>query len=198
MHADEDADAEHDSGGGQQPAQQVLARVGPTDEAEQNHAWRYFLADVGNDVAVAQADRARAAFGHGVIVRDHQHRRAQAVVQIVNQLQDLRAGVGVQIAGGLIGKQNRREDAERAGDGHALALAAGEFVGQVIEAGAQLHEFEQLAGALVDLFAGPSAQVQRQRDVFQAGQRRQQVEELENETDLVAAHAREVVVAERR
>ena len=42
---------------------------------------------------------------------------------------------GVEIAGGLIGQQDRREDAERAGDGYALALAAGEFVGQMVQAG---------------------------------------------------------------
>ena len=41
-----------------------------------------------------------------------------------------------------------------AGDGHTLALAAGELVGQVVEAVAELDEFEQLAGALIDLARG--------------------------------------------
>ena len=40
--------------------------------------------------------------------------------------------------------------------------------------------------------------MQRQRDVLQARQRRQQVEELEDESDLVAPHARQLVVAEFR
>ena len=38
VHADEDADAEDDAGRGQQPAQQMFARVGPTDEPQQPHA----------------------------------------------------------------------------------------------------------------------------------------------------------------
>ena len=63
-------------------------------------------------------------------------------------------------------------------------------------AGAELDERQQLARALVDFRARPAAQVQRQADILQADQRRQQVEELEDEADLVAAHARQVVVGE--
>src|SRR5262249_8991421 len=54
------------------------------------------------------------------------------------------------------------------------------------------------SSAVVDFLARPSAEVQRQRDVFDRGQRRQQVEELKNESDLVAADARKIVIAERR
>src|SRR5262249_37876751 len=41
---------------------------------------------------------------------------------------------------------------------------------------------------------GPSAQVQRQADVLETRERRQQVEELEDEADLVATDLRQVVV----
>ena len=72
-------------------------------------------------------------------MRDHQNRGAETLVQVVNQFQNLRARVCVEISGGLIGEQHRWIDAQRAGDGHALALTAGEFVGQMIEARTQLH-----------------------------------------------------------
>ena len=45
-----------------------------------------------------ECDGPRAAFGYRLIVGDDQHRRAQAIMQIVNQLQNLRAGCAVQIA----------------------------------------------------------------------------------------------------
>ena len=120
---------------GQQTSQQMLARVRPTDQPQQNHrATSSRRPDVREHPAVAQLDGPRAALRHRLVVRDHQHRRSQPVVQIVDQLQDLRAGLRIQIAGGLIGQQNRRINAQRACDRHALALAAGEFVGQVIQA----------------------------------------------------------------
>ena len=66
----------------------------------------------------------------------------------------------------------------------------------MVHARLELNEREQLAGALFDSLARPSAQVQREADVFERRQRRQQVEELEDESDLVAAHPRQVVVGE--
>ena len=57
----------------------------------------------------------------------------------------------VQIAGRLVGQQHGRIEGQRARDGHALPLAAGKFVGQVIEAVAELHQLQQFARAGVDL-----------------------------------------------
>ena len=112
-------------------------------------------------------------------------------MQIANQREDLVAGRGVEVAGRFVGEQDRRIDRQRAGDRDALALAARELVGQVLQAVAELHERQQLARALVDFPARPATQVQRQADVLEARQRRQQVEELEDEADLVAADARQ-------
>src|SRR5205085_1333445 len=53
---------------------------------------------------------------------------------------------------------------------------------------------EQLLGALVDFVARPAAKVQRNRDVLTAGECRQEIEELKNKPDLVAADARQGVV----
>src|SRR5439155_12266065 len=127
-----------------------------------------------------------------------QHGGALAIVQVMHQLQDLRAGMSVQTAGGLIGQQNRWKNAERARDGDPLPLAARKFVRQMIGARRQLHQLQQLTGALVDLLAGPAAQVQRKRDIFERRKRRQQVEELENETDLTAAHPSQLIVVKLR
>ena len=66
----------------------------------------------------------------------------------------------------------------------------------VLEAVPELHEFEQLARAVGRLAPRPPAQMQRQRHVLDTGERRQQVEELEDEADLVTAHAGQAVVRE--
>ena len=117
-------------------------------------------------------------------------------VQIANQRENLLAGVRVEIAGRLVGEQDRRIDRQRARDRDALALAAGQLLRQVLQAVAELHQSQQLARALVDLLARPAAQVQRQADVLEARQRRQQVEELKDEADLVAPDARQLVVGQ--
>ena len=122
------------------------------------------------DARVAQGDGARAAFGDAGIVRDDQDGGAQALVEIADEVEDFGAGVGVEVAGRLIGQQDGRMKGQRARDGDALPLAAGKFVGQVIEAVAELHEVQQLARAAVDLRRGQSFQVQGQGDVFHAGQ----------------------------
>jgi hypothetical protein len=117
-------------------------------------------------------------------------------MQIPYERQDLVAGAGVEVPGRLVGQQHRWIDRERTRDGDALTLTARELVGQVLQAMGELHERQELAGALVDFQPRPAAQVQRKTDVFQAGERRQEVEELEDEPDLVPSDAGQVVVRE--
>ena len=52
-------------------------------------------------------------------------------VELVEEGHDLIAGVGVEVAGGLVGEDDGGLVDEGAGDGDALALAAGELVGLV-------------------------------------------------------------------
>ena len=57
---------------------------------------------------------------------------------------------------------------------------------------------QQLARAFLDFLLRPAAQMQRNGDVFDAGQGGQQIEELKNESDLVAAQARQFIVGQAR
>jgi hypothetical protein len=83
-----------------------------------------------------------------------------------------------------------------AGDGYALALAAGELVGLVVHAGAEPDLGEDLLGAL-DACAGGCAVVDEgQLDVMQGGGAGEQVEGLEDEADLLVADAGELIVVE--
>ena len=73
--------------------------------------------------------------GDRMVVRDRHDRRARRV-QLLQQREDVRAGAGVQVAGGLVGEQDRRAADQRPGDRHALALAARELRRRVRRAGA--------------------------------------------------------------
>jgi len=61
------------------------------------------------------------------IVRDQQHRHVQSLLQVAQQLQDLRLGRHIEGGGRLVGDQQLGPAAERDGDHHALPHAAGQF-----------------------------------------------------------------------
>ena len=69
---------------------------------------------------------------HRLVVGGHQHGRA-GPVDPVEQPHDVDARLGIEVAGRLVGQQQRRMVDERARDRDALLLAAGELVGVVVE-----------------------------------------------------------------
>ncbi len=117
-------------------------------------------------------------------------------MELADEGEDFDAGVGVEIAGGFIGEKDGGIGGEGAGDGDTLPLAAGEFFGEVVEALFEFDEGEEFAGAVVNFGRGPATQVEREGDVFQAGESGEEVEELEDEADFVAADAGELVVGD--
>jgi hypothetical protein len=64
---------------------------------------------------------------HAEVVRDQQHRHVEFLLQILDELQDLRLDGDVERGGGLIGDQQRRAADQRHGDHGALAQAAGKL-----------------------------------------------------------------------
>ena len=62
------------------------------------------------------------------IVRDEQHRQAEPVLQIEQQVDDLRLHGDVERRHRLVGHHQRRIERQRARDADALALAAAEGV----------------------------------------------------------------------
>ena len=98
------------------------------------------------------------------VVGDQQHRHAEALLQLAQQLQDLRLDRHVEGGGGLVGDQQIWLAGERHGDHHPLALATRELVGERLEAPrglAERHQLQQLLRADERLPLG-QAPVQRQ------------------------------------
>ena len=67
-----------------------------------------------------------------------------AAVQVAQNLEDGFGVLSVQIAGGLVGQENRRMIHDGAGDGDALLLAAGERVRFVVQALVDAEQAENL------------------------------------------------------
>ena len=85
-------------------------------------------------------------------------------------------------------------DRERARHGNALLLTAGELRRAVRQPVAQAHRVDD---AVEPLLVGVAARERhRQRDVLDRGERRDQVERLEHEPDLVPADLGELLLGE--
>ncbi len=125
-------------------------------------------------------------------MRDHHDRLAQLADGVAEEGEDLGAGAGVEIAGGLVGEDDVGLARQRAGAGDALLLAAGELARPVREAAGEAdgvhHGVQPL---LVDLAAGD---VHREGDVLERRQGGQQVERLEDEADVIAAQLGQLLV----
>src|ERR1039458_9967859 len=80
------------------------------------------------------------------------------------------------------------------GNGHALALTAGKFVGLVMYAVGQTDLRERVERDLAALLRGHAGVNQRQFDVVQRIRARQQVEGLEDKPDFAVADFGELVV----
>jgi hypothetical protein len=112
-------------------------------------------------------------------------------VQIEEHLAHCRSGVPIQIAGGLIGKYEGGALDEGAGDGHALALAAGQFRGPVIKPPGQPNPSEKLPGPNLVLGTVVRSNQSRDQNVFQYRALRQEVVVLKNEADMTVAEIRQ-------
>ena len=112
---------------------------------------------VGDHAAVAQGDEAVGMRGEGGIVGHEHQGAAERAVEPHDQLDDLLAGGGVEIAGGLVGEEERRPARHRARHRHPLLLAAGELDRVVLRAVAEAQLGEEARGRARGRRARPPA-----------------------------------------
>ncbi len=90
-----------------------------------------FLRHVGefvlDQLAVFQPQHAVHALGQFVVVRGDDGDDAGLADELQELLEDALGGLGVEIAGRLVGEQDQRGVGDGAGDGDALLLAAGQL-----------------------------------------------------------------------
>ena len=102
-----------------------------------------------------------------LVVGDEDRRHVHLVVEVAQPGAQVLADLGVERAEGLVEQQHLRLDRERPGQGHALALAAGELGGVAVGEPVELDQAQQLVDPVGDLAAsstcGSSARRRRSR-----------------------------------
>ena len=150
------------------------------------------LFGVAHHFAVHQGKDAVGLLRDGQIVRDQDQRDAEFVPHLPQQRKHFAAGLGVQVAGGLVGKEYGGLVGQRAGDGNALLLAAGKRAGQVVHAVADFQHVDQMAD--VGLVRRALIEHHGQQDVLVTRQLAHQVVCLEHKAEPAAAQHRKLVV----
>src|SRR5438128_5802606 len=117
----------------------------------------------------------------GVVGR-HDERRAE-LLHAREELDDLPARDGVEVASRLVGDENPRAIDERAGDGDALLLAARELAREMPAASREPHERERPVGLLADHTTLVPGDEERERDVLRDRLGREELEVLEHHAD---------------
>jgi hypothetical protein len=144
------------------------------------------------DFAVAHVEDAVGDLGGLGVVGDHEDGLAELAAGLAEHLEDGVGVFGVEIAGGLVGEDYGGAIDEGAGDGYALLLATGELVGAVVKTALNAEHLGEVGEErLVQFFfLGRSKMGDVVSDFYIAhgGERRQEVEALEDKADLGATH----------
>ena len=117
--------------------------------------------------------------------------------ELAEQFEDAGGGFAVEVAGRLVGDEERRIGDDGAGDGDALFLAAGKFGRRVVHAVAETDQRQRGSppGRGVP-FSTCGESSKRQLHVFESGENRHEVIELEDVTDVFGAPAGEIAAGE--
>ncbi|MDF3052464.1 MAG: hypothetical protein K0S19_569 [Geminicoccaceae bacterium] len=100
------------------------------------------------------------------------------------QLHDRLAIGRIEVSGRLVGQQNGGIAGHRSGHGHPLLLAARELGGKVLHPVGHPDPFQGRLHSALPVFSGKPPIRERQLDVLVNGEIADQVEGLENESDL--------------
>src|SRR6516165_3546683 len=147
------------------------------------------------DPPVGEEDDPVGVAGGHRVVGDHDDRLAELAHAAAEQVQDLRTGPGVEVAGGLVGEDDLRPAGQGPRDGDPLLLPAGQLRRAVPQPRAQAHRVHNRAepGSV----GGAPRDVQREGDIVRRGEGRQQVVGLEDEADVVAAQPGQPALRQR-
>src|SRR5690242_14103332 len=115
------------------------------------HRWPAWGVGRGDDAPVAHADDAVGARADVGGVRDQHERLTTGAVELGEEVHDVAGGLAIEVAGRLVGPDDGRVRHQRAGDGDALALAAGHLCRTVALAVAEADRRQHLTRPLARL-----------------------------------------------
>src|SRR5688572_333263 len=103
--------------------------------------------------------------------------------------------MGVELAGGLVGEQQRGFVGQRTRDGDTLLLPSGQFRRAVVQALAEADILKELRGALRSFGGWNPGLCHRQGDILRGRQDRKQIKALEHEPDRAQPESRRFTIA---
>ena len=139
-----------------------------------------------DDVPVLHLDLPLAAPGEIRRVRDHDQGHSARALQIEQKVQNCRCIGAVEIAGWLIGENERRIVDDAARDGDSLTLPAGQLLGQVRGAVGETDRLERFLNPAPPLARAGARAEHRHLDVLAGGQGGKQIELLKHDADFGA------------
>ena len=121
------------------------------------------------------------ALAHPGIVGDDDEGLVVLPVELHQEVHDIIGGLGIQIAGGLVGPHDGRTVHQAPGDGHPLLLATAELGGLLMGLLFQSDHLQHLQRADPCLRWFHPPHQERELHVLHGGQHREEIEELEDE-----------------
>ena len=147
---------------------------------------RRTLAGIGHDPSVLQGDDAMVELLHElVLMRDHQHGRA-LFVDLRQQLHDIVGHLRVDVAGRLVGDDQRRIVHQRPRQPHALLFAAGQLRRIAAALVLQVEQLQNIRHAAADLPPGLADHTHGERHVIVHGHGVDQPKILKNDPHRAA------------
>ena len=140
-------------------AEHVLGEPEPAAAADDDRAVAGRARDpLVGDAAVADVDDAVGPLGRSGVVADDEGRAVRLADELGDQRQHLARGRRVELAGRLVGDQERRPARERRAERDPLLLAARELARMRVAAVAEADALEQLVGPRITRGAGLAGQ----------------------------------------
>ena len=127
-------------------------------------------------------------------MRHQKERGAELASKLEDQFHDMLAVGLVQVAGGFVGQENGRLGDDGTCERGTLLLAAGHLAGIVVDAMGKSHLGQRSRGP--GQRVAPAHQLERYGDVLKRGQRRDQVEGLEQDREAAAPKPRKSVLVQ--
>ena len=134
---------------------------------------------------VAHRDQSVCGRRNPLVMRDDEQRLAGSM-KTLEEPKHLQGGGAIEVAGRLIGKDDRRFVGERAGDRDALALTAGERRWEIVGAISEADVVKQLAGSSAGIPWRTSGEEGGQLHILLGSELVHEMERLKDEANLVA------------
>jgi hypothetical protein len=152
-------------------------------------------ASILDDPAVQQPNLPLAALRDFGIMSDQYQGRGVRGLVFEQVIDHETPGAGVQISGWLVGEQQLRPGDESPGDRDALLFASRQLPGIMAQAMAEADSGQTFGRSRESVAS--AIELKRDRDVFESGHRRDQMEGLEYDADPSSAQPGERILSER-